>query len=232
MAAMHPTAPDKSPRRIREMFDRISPTYDLLNHAFSFNIDQHWRKVAAAECPRDGLILDLCCGTADLAAAITHRTNAQVIGADFSFQMLKRGFLKTAGLPIRYLQGDALILPFADDTFDACTVAFGVRNMSNTARGLREIRRVLKPGGKAVILEFSVPQTPLIRQMYSIYMTRVMSAVGDAVSKSRAYKYLSNSVEAWHNADSFCALLSDCGYRAPKARPFTFGIAHLYSAVK
>jgi demethylmenaquinone methyltransferase/2-methoxy-6-polyprenyl-1,4-benzoquinol methylase len=226
------TAPDKSPRRIREMFDRISPTYDLLNHVFSLNIDQRWRKLAAAECPREGLILDLCCGTGDLALAVASKSNARIIGADFSFQMLRFGIPKVAGRPIRLIQADALTLPFADNTFDACTVAFGVRNLSSARRGLEEIRRVLRPGGKAVIVEFAVPQTPVIRQMYSVYMTRVMSAVGDAVSRSRAYRYLSNSVEAWHNPESFCALLSDCRFTSPQAQALTFGIANLYTGLK
>lgn len=224
--------PDKSPRKIREMFDRISPTYDLLNHVFSLNIDQRWRKLAAAECPAQGLILDLCCGTGDFALAVAAQSQARIIGADFSFQMLRHGSPKVSGRPIRLVQGDALRLPFADDTFDVCTVAFGVRNMSGARRGLEEIRRVLRTGGKAVILEFAVPQTPVIKQMYTVYMTRVMSAVGDAVSRSHAYRYLSTSVEAWHNAESFCALMSSAGLREANARPLTFGIANLYTGLK
>lgn len=225
-------APDKSPKRIREMFDRISPTYDLLNHVLSLNIDQRWRRVAAAECPDRGLILDLCCGTADLALAVSEKSRARIVGADFSLQMLRRGAAKTSGRSFRFVQADALSLPFSGGVFDACTVAFGVRNMSDARRGLDEIRRVLRPDGKAVILEFAVPQTPVIKQMYAVYMTRVMSAVGDAVSRSRAYRYLSNSVEAWHDPRSFCSLMESCGFRWPKAHPFTFGIANLYTGFK
>jgi demethylmenaquinone methyltransferase/2-methoxy-6-polyprenyl-1,4-benzoquinol methylase len=214
------------------MFDRISPTYDLLNRALSLTLDRRWRRLAAAECPVEGRVLDLCCGTADQALAIADLGRVRLIGADFSFRMLRRGAEKINGHPIRLVQADALNLPFARDTFDGCAVSFGVRNMADAARGLREIRRILKPGGKAVLLEFAYPEAPPLRRLYDLYLGRLLPAVGDAVSRSHAYRYLSDSVGQWHRPGPFCDLISSCGFAGVRARPLTFGVACIYLGTK
>ncbi|HLG42052.1 MAG TPA: ubiquinone/menaquinone biosynthesis methyltransferase, partial [Planctomycetota bacterium] len=205
---------DKRAEAIRSMFDRISPTYDLLNHVFSLNANVRWRRRAAAEIPRAARVLDLCCGTGDFAfqAAVDGR---RIFGLDFSAEMLRRARSKRRGRRVSLLQGDALRLPFRDGSFDACTVGWGVRNFADTRQGLAEIRRALRPGARLVILEFARPRTPLLKALYETYMKRVMRAVGDAVSRSRAYGYLSASVEGWHDAAGFVRLLGDCGFADP-----------------
>lgn len=211
------------------MFDAISPSYDALNRALSLTIDTRWRKLAARECPRGGLILDLCCGTGDLAMAVAQQTGSRVIGVDFSYQMLRLGRQKGVA---RCVQADGLRMPFPDATFDACSVAFGVRNLSDPRAGLTEILRVLKPGGRLVILEFSLPRTPILRSIYRFYLANVVPMIGNAFSRSRAYRYLADTVAEWHSPDSFRKLLSAAGFRDVRARPLTFGVSCVFTAVK
>lgn len=211
------------------MFDAISPSYDLLNHTLSLSIDARWRKIAARECPRNGLVLDLCCGTGDLAMAVAQQTGSRVVGVDLSYQMLRFGRHKGVD---RCVQADGLRMPFPDGTFDACSVAFGVRNLSDTNAGLVEIRRVLKPGGKIVVLEFSLPRTPIIRSMYRFYLTHLLPMVGNVISRSQAYRYLSDTVSEWHSPESFLKLLATVGFRDGRARPLTFGVSYVFTGVK
>jgi demethylmenaquinone methyltransferase/2-methoxy-6-polyprenyl-1,4-benzoquinol methylase len=224
--------PDKRPDRIREMFDRITPTYDLLNRVFSLDTDRRWRRAAAAEIPAGARVLDLCCGTGDLALAAA-REGRSVVGADFSAAMLRRAAAKLRSRrpapPVRLVRADALHLPFRDGSFDACTIGWGLRNLVRPELGLREIVRVLRPGGRALILEFSRPRTPFTRAFHGMFLTRVMRAVGDAVSASRAYGYLADSVSEWFDADALAALMGDCGLVEVRARPLSGGICHLHT---
>lgn len=225
---------------IADMFDRISPKYDTLNHLLSFNIDKAWRqktaKIVASNLPKE--ILDLATGTADLAIALAkHNPQAHIIGMDISEKMLEIGKAKIAqkGLDkqIELRVGNAAELPFEDHTFDAVTVAFGVRNFENLDKGLSEIQRVLKPIGQAFILEFSMPDKFPIKQVYQLYFKRILPKIGKWISKDpNAYSYLPSSVEKFPNRWEFLRMLSLHGLPEGSARCLSHGIATLYSAPK
>ena len=225
---------------IAAMFDRISPHYDRLNHGLSLNIDKLWRrktaKVVAKSQPQ--AILDLATGTADLAIALArHNPQAHITGVDFSEKMLAIGSAKVKKQhlesQIELLQGDAASLPFGDDSFDAITCAFGVRNFELLDKGLSEIGRVLKPDGQAFILEFSMPKKFPVKQLYSFYFRHILPKIGKWVSKEGgAYAYLPKSVEHFPKPDDFKQLLAENDLGNVKVRSLTFGIAMLYSAVK
>jgi demethylmenaquinone methyltransferase/2-methoxy-6-polyprenyl-1,4-benzoquinol methylase len=224
--------PDKSPERIRSMFDRIAPTYDRLNRLFTFRVDLRWRRRAVSQIAPGARVLDLCCGTGDLVAAELDRGLAS-IGIDFSETMLRRARAKLRSFPrARLVRADALRLPFADATFDACTVGWGLRNLVDLSRGLAEIRRILKPGGVVRILEFSRPVRGWSRLLYEGYVRRIMPAVGDLVSGSRAYRYLSESVEGWHDAEAFSSRLRESGFDQVEPVPLSGGLCHLFAARK
>ena len=225
---------------IAAMFDRISPKYDALNHLLSLNIDKVWRrktaKVVAKKHPK--AILDLATGTADLAIALAKRNpKAHIIGMDISEKMMETGKAKIAkqGLEnqveLRY--GDAAKLPFEDNSFDAVTVAFGVRNFEDLAKGLSEISRVLKPHGQTVILEFSLPERFPVKQLYNLYFKHILPKIGGIVSKDEnAYAYLPVSVEKFPKPESFCNLLASNGLKDSQAKRLSLGIATLYVAIK
>jgi len=180
-------------RKVRDMFTQIAPRYDLLNHLLSFELDRLWR-ARAAKCLQpilkrpDALVLDLCCGTGDLALALGNSAEARILGADFAHAMLIRARIKSqlapklSGLPPRvpipFFEADALRLPFADASFDLVTSAFGFRNLANYEAGLREIYRVLKPGGTIAILEFAEPPQGFLGDLYRWYFTRVLPRIG------------------------------------------------------
>ena len=222
---------------IANMFDRISPKYDRLNHLLSFNIDKIWRrktaKIVSKSQPKT--ILDLATGTADLAIALAkHNPQAHIVGTDISEKMLEIGQTKIAkqGLEkqIELQRGDAAALPFGDNTFDAVTVAFGVRNFENMKQGLSEIHRVLKPNGKAFILEFSMPGKFPIKQAYQLYFKHILPKIGKWVSKDEnAYSYLPESVERFPKPTDFLRVLSDNGFHEGTEQQLCFGIATLYS---
>lgn len=223
---------------IATMFDSISPKYDALNHLLSLNIDKMWRrKTAKAVAKGHPLsILDLATGTADLAIELARRNpQAHIIGMDFSEKMLEIGREKVVkyGLEsqIELQPGDAAALPFRDNSFDAVTVAFGVRNFEHLDKGLSEICRVLKPGGQAFILEFSMPERFPVKQLYQLYFKHILPRIGRAVSKDpAAYAYLPASVERFPKPEAFLNLLSQYGLHGGSAKNFTFGIAMLYNA--
>ena len=225
---------------IAAMFDRISPHYDRLNHGLSLNIDKLWRhktaKIVAKSQPQ--AILDLATGTADLAIALArHNPQAHITGVDFSEKMLAIGRAKVKKQhlesQIELLQGDAASLPFGDDSFDAITCAFGVRNFERLDKGLSEIGRVLKPDGQAFILEFSMPKKFPVKQLYGFYFRHILPKIGKWVSKEGgAYAYLPKSVEHFPKPDDFMQLLAENDLGNVKVRSLTFGIAMLYSAVK
>ncbi len=225
---------------IAAMFDRISPKYDALNHLLSFNIDKVWRRKAAKTVVNayPKTILDLATGTADLALLLAkYNPQAHIIGMDISEKMLGIGRAKVAkrGLEkhIELRKGDAAALPFGNNTFDAVTVAFGVRNFEDLGQSLTEIRRVLKPGGQATILEFSMPDRFPVKQLYRFYFKHILPKIGRSVSKEPgAYTYLPQSVERFPKPDLFLRLLAKKELECGTKKGLSFGIVTLYMAEK
>jgi demethylmenaquinone methyltransferase/2-methoxy-6-polyprenyl-1,4-benzoquinol methylase len=231
------TLVDKRETRIRRMFGNIAPTYDLLNHLLSLNIDRWWRwKTTRLVPPEEGPILDLCTGTGDLALAYDRAAGGKqpIVGADFCHEMLCRAVAKTAKRRVddhvRYVEADAQKLPFADDLFQITTVAFGLRNVTDTDRGIAEMVRVTRPGGRVAILEFSQPRHWLFGRMYRFYFRRILPFVGQALSRSRddAYGYLPASVLQFPDGEVLVDKLRGHGLTDVTWHPFTFGIATLY----
>src|ERR1051326_2957237 len=220
-------------RRIRQMFEGIAPRYDFLNHLLSVSIDRHWRKAAASKVrdlvgPSPVLCLDACCGTGDLAVALHRSMNTHVIAADFCHPMLTRASQKGEGR-IRLIEADALQLPFPNSSFDAVTIAFGLRNLPDRDAGLREIRRVLKPRGAAVILEFSKPVIPILRQMFEFYFRNVLPAVGSVISgDSTAYRYLHDSVQVFPDQQQLLEMMRSANFDSTSYGNLTGGIAALH----
>lgn len=225
---------------IAAMFDRISPSYDRLNHLLSLNIDKMWRRKTAKTVAKSHpkAILDLATGTADLAIALAkYNPQAYIIGMDISEKMLEIGKEKVKQhdleSQIELQRGDAASLPFDDNSFDAVTVAFGVRNFENRAQGLSEIHRVLKPNGQAVILEFSMPEKFPMKQLYHMYFKHFLPKIGKYVSKDpNAYTYLPQSVEAFPKPSDFIRILNGNGLKNGSVMRLSFGIATLYIATK
>jgi demethylmenaquinone methyltransferase/2-methoxy-6-polyprenyl-1,4-benzoquinol methylase len=232
---------DKRESRIRGMFAEIAPTYDLLNRLLSFHIDQLWRRrtTRLAPCAR-GPLLDLCTGTGDLALAY-HKAcagKAAIVGADFCPQMLERAVQKASrarrSSSIQFVEADAQRLPFARDTFEVVSIAFGLRNVTDTDKGIAEMVRVLKPGGRLAILEFSKPRHWFFGRMYRAYFQYLLPLVGQLLSRSRqsAYRYLPESVGEFPDGEALCERLRGHGLEQVSQRPFTFGIATLYVGTK
>jgi len=224
----------RSAARVREMFDRVAPRYDLLNHLLSLGSDFGWRRrtIAAIAPAGHEQILDLCCGTGDLALALARR-GASVTGADFSVPMLARGARKARRrrARLRLCGADALRLPFRGATFDAACVAFGVRNLDDPLAGLREMRRVLRPGGRLVVLEFARPRRALLRRLHRLYLWAVLPAAGLVVAgNADAYRYLGESIGAFHPQESFAALLAEAGFEPDPVVDLSGGIAAVYRA--
>lgn len=225
--------------QVADMFNNIAGKYDFLNHFLSLGIDKGWRKKAIAEIAKVNpkAILDVATGTGDLAIAASKLNPDKIIGIDIAAQMLDVGRqkLKEKGLNelITMQVGDSEALPFADNSFDAITCAYGVRNFENLESGLKEMCRVLRPGGKLAILEFSHPKQFPVKQGYQFYFKYILPTLGKLVSKhSTAYSYLPESVMAFPEGQRFCEILAQCGFKEPKARPLTFGITTLYTATK
>ena len=225
--------------QVADMFNNISKRYDLLNHLLSLNIDKGWRtkvvKLVAADKP--ALVLDIATGTADLAIALAKGTSASITGVDISKGMLQvgRGKVQKRGLDKKIVLelGDSENLPYAVNTFDAITVAFGVRNFQNLQNGLRDMKRVLKPGGQLVVLEFSTPMYFPFKQLYWFYFKAVLPTIGKLISKDpRAYTYLPESVAAFPFGVAFENELIDAGLKPVYMKPVTFGIATIYQARK
>lgn len=226
-------------KQVSEMFDNISHSYDFLNHFFSFGIDILWRKKAIGLLKRESpkTILDIATGTGDFAFEALKLNPDKVIGVDISEGMLDIGRKKvvekgkTDKIELKY--GDSENLPFESGSFDAVIVSFGVRNFEDLQIGLNEIQRVLKPGGTAVILEFSKPRKFPIRQVYQFYSSRVMPTLGKWISKDKsAYEYLPESVRAFPDGLQFTALLDKAGFSKNEIHPVTGGIATIYKAKK
>ena len=235
----------KSPAKIAGMFDAIAHRYDFLNHFLSGGLDIHWRRRAIAALALTGRerVLDLCTGTGDLAiAAVVGNKRgsaspgaARVVGVDFAGAMLaiareKVARVGTAGR-VALVRGDATRIPLADESVDAVTIAFGIRNVEDPAAACAEMRRVLRPGGRLAILEFAVPDTPLFGPVYRWYLTHVLPRIGRAVSRhDAAYGYLPASIDAFATPDEFVKILRQQGFAAAAAGRLTFGSVILYTA--
>jgi len=227
-------------RAVREMFSAIAPRYDLLNHVLSFNIDRWWwwrtaRAFSGILHRADARVLDLCCGTGDMTFALKRLaggTGAQIVGLDFSHAMLERAVRKSNGKSPRWIEADALTLPFADGSLDLVTSAFGFRNLADYDAGLREIARVLRPRGELGILECAEPDGAL-GKMYGIYFHRVLPMVGTAISGVKgAYAYLPDSVERFPRPAEMTARMRAAGFRQAEWTPYTFGTAGLYRGIR
>ena len=223
---------------VQRMFDEISPRYDLLNHVLSMNVDRlwWWRTAGAfrSSLRRPGArALDLCCGTGDMARALRKQApRATIIGLDFSRGMLTRGKAKFAQHQISPVEGDALRLPFANQTFDLVVSAFGFRNLANYDAGLREIQRVLRPGGQLGVLDFSEPGG-MFGRVYGFYFRNVLPKIGAAISGVRGpYSYLPASVSRFPPPQEMMQRMQTAGYRNVAWQPYTLGIAGLYRAQK
>jgi demethylmenaquinone methyltransferase/2-methoxy-6-polyprenyl-1,4-benzoquinol methylase len=192
------------------MFDRIAPVYDAMNRIMTAGLDVRWRRLAAQAAVRPGdRALDAACGTGDLALADLKAGASRVTGLDFSERMLERARRKSSA--IEWVQGDMLALPFADETFDAATVGFGVRNVADLELALRELRRVLRPGGRVAILEITQPRGAL-KPFFSLWFDRVVPALGKVLPGGSAYTYLPASVKRFPNAETLAQLLRDAGF--------------------
>jgi len=221
------------------MFTEIAPRYDLLNHLLSANVDRLWWRRAARAfrhiVARPGAsVLDLCCGTGDMAFRLRRQgTGARITGADFSHAMLVRASRKTRpSRPVEWIEADALALPFPDQSFDLVTSAFGFRNLADYDAGLREILRVLRPGGECGILECSEPRGAL-GGIYRVYFQSVLPRIGRLISGSAgAYSYLPASVERFPAPGEMLARMRSAGFQNPSWEPYTFGIAGLYRAAR
>ena len=223
-------------QQVATMFNNVAGTYDFLNHFFSVGIDKLWRRklVNLIGINRPKLILDVATGTADLAIAETRLQPDKIIGVDISEKMLDVGREKIKKYPNIELQtGDSENLQFPENTFDAVSVSFGVRNFENVPAGLSEMRRVLKPKGKVFILEFSKPSNWLVQKLYYFYFCNVLPFVGKLISKdSRAYTYLPESVRLFPDGQKFVELLQQAGYKNIECKPLTFGISTIYIGEK
>jgi demethylmenaquinone methyltransferase / 2-methoxy-6-polyprenyl-1,4-benzoquinol methylase len=227
-------------KAVRAMFSGIAGKYDLLNHVLSLNIDKRWRRLVRQRLQGilddpNAVVLDVACGTGDLAIELQAHAKARVIGTDFCRPMLAVAHEKnsTGSFSIPYIEGDAMNLGFAADTFDAVTIAFGLRNLSNFSDGLAELRRVLKPGGQLVVLEFSSPIVPGFRQLFNFYFTRVLPRIGGAVSGSRgAYEYLPDSVSKFPDQKNLVSLMRKTGFDNVEYSNLTGGIAAIHAGTK
>lgn len=227
--------------KIREMFDSIAADYDKLNHLLSLDVDKSWRRKALSvilDEAKDLSVLDLACGTGDFAIAIAKaHPGTHVTGVDLSEGMLAvmKDKVKTLGLEGRISMeaGDGENLRFDDNSFERITNAFGIRNFENRERGLREALRVLKPGGRLVILELSRPESRVLRWFYDLYFLNILPKIGGKVSGDKAaYAYLPASVKNFPGRKEFCKMMRDAGFEGVAHKSFTFGICRMYSGDK
>ncbi|MEM9587584.1 MAG: bifunctional demethylmenaquinone methyltransferase/2-methoxy-6-polyprenyl-1,4-benzoquinol methylase UbiE [Planctomycetota bacterium] len=239
---------DKSNSRVREMFRQIAPKYDLMNHLLSLNIDRYWRwrTVRELDLGAPYPVLDVCTGTGDLALAISRsvRPGVQVVGSDFCNAMLQyarrkgsKAFSEADSNEVKevsFLEADSQVLPFAGDLFQCVTVAFGLRNVADTDQGLREMTRVCRPGGQVVVLEFSHPTFPVLKQLYGFYFSHVLPRVGQWFAKNdkSAYSYLPESVGQFPSGEALAEQMRSVGLKDVRFIPMTLGVATIYIGTK
>jgi demethylmenaquinone methyltransferase / 2-methoxy-6-polyprenyl-1,4-benzoquinol methylase len=233
-------------RRVREMFATIASRYDLLNHLLSGTIDKRWRRRVAKtlhsalptlppSVQGKARILDVACGTGDLSFTLFENGNARIFGVDFCRPMLQIATSKasTLGVEVPFIEGDALALPFLDRSFEAATIAFGLRNLTGMEAGFTELLRILKPGGKLVVLEFSKPTTPVLRSVFRIYFTRVLPLLGGWISGSRsAYQYLPESVSRFPDQTELASIMIQVGFEEVTFQNLSGGIAALHLGMR
>jgi demethylmenaquinone methyltransferase / 2-methoxy-6-polyprenyl-1,4-benzoquinol methylase len=225
---------------VERMFGRIAPRYDFLNHILSFNIDRGWRKVLLQSMApvlrlENGKILDLCCGTGDVLLELRSVAKGTVLGVDFCHPMLIAARKKASehGRSVLLIEADALTLPFSENSLDGISIAFGFRNLANYGEGLRELHRVIRPGGQLAILEFSHPQNAAMRVSYGLYSRVIMPAVGGLISgSSEAYRYLPESIRKFPRADQLAQMMRSRGFGETQVRLLTGGIAALHVGTK
>jgi len=217
-----------APDAVRTMFDRIAPVYDAMNHAMTAGLDRRWRAETARAVVSPGdRVLDSCCGTGDLAIACL-RAGGRVTGLDFSERMLDRARRKSD--EVEWVEGDALALPFAEGSFDAATVGFGVRNLEDLGKGLGELRRVLHPGGRVAILEITTPRG-LLRPFYKLWFEGLVPLAGKLLPGGSAYTYLPASVRRFPEAKELAELMDSAGFEHVRYRFFAGGIVALHTGV-
>lgn len=229
---------EQTARWVREMFGGVAGRYDLLNHLLSFNIDKHWRARTVRRVKtileRPGAqVLDICCGTGDLLIELEKAAGRKLMGSDFCHPMLREAGEKIARKHFgsALFESDALCLPVKDASLDLITVAFGVRNFANYRKGFLEMRRVLKPGGVAAILEFSQPPNRAFAALYDFYSRKILPRIGAAISGSaKAYEYLPDSVRKFPDGPQLAAILKECGFESVEFERMTFGIVALHVA--
>jgi len=240
-AGDHGGRPGRSQNQVRQMFNRISPHYDLVNRLLSFGTDVSWRRKMAYFLPghKDQHLLDLATGTADQILTLFDQTDKvrSGIGMDLAEKMLEIGRKKIErrGLSevITLKVGDATAIPLGDETFDVVTISFGIRNVTHVAKGIGEMYRVLKPGGRVLVLEFSLPRHQLVRGAYLFYLRHILPHVGAWVSGAPlAYRYLNETIETFPYGEAFCNVLRAEGFKAVEAHPLTFGVATIYRGDK
>jgi demethylmenaquinone methyltransferase / 2-methoxy-6-polyprenyl-1,4-benzoquinol methylase len=211
---------------VQRMFDRIAPVYDAMNHAMTAGLDRRWRRITVEQAVHAGdRVLDACCGTGDLAIAALRHGAGEVVGIDFAERMLERARRKEPA--IEWLQGDVLALPFEDASFDAATVGFGIRNVDDLEAGLRELRRVLRPGGRLAILEITTPRG-LLAPFYRVWFDRVVPLVGRVLPGGAAYRYLPASVRRFPSPEELAARLAANGFAEVRFRLFAGSIVALH----
>jgi demethylmenaquinone methyltransferase/2-methoxy-6-polyprenyl-1,4-benzoquinol methylase len=232
-------------RYVRALFDGVAGKYDFLNHLLSANVDRYWRRAVAREFRQilrrpDARVLDLCCGTGDLGVTLSRHGSASIVSSDFSHPMvvlareklLRKGPPATSSTPL-LAEADALRMPFADQSFDLVTCAFGFRNLANYTAGLEQIRRVLRRDGEVGILEFAEPEVPLIAPLYSVYFHRILPAIGEWLTGvNGAYRYLASSVDRFPGRREFLQMMQSSGFTNVRKRELTGGIAVLYIGEK
>lgn len=221
---------------VEKMFNDIAPTYDKLNHILSLNVDKSWRRKAVKHIVsrKPQRVLDIACGTGDFTIALAQAGVPELLGVDISEGMLEVGRRKVAdlGLNIEMRVDDSEQLSLADNSVDAVSIAFGVRNFEHLQQGLNEMHRVIRPGGEVCVVELSVPQNPILLWGYKLYFLHVLPFFGGLISGNKgAYKYLPASVLNFPKPDAFCQMLREAGFRDVKARSFTFGLCRMFTGV-
>lgn len=229
---------DKTGSRVQQMFGEIAPRYDFMNHFLSGGVDYYWRWRTVRKVAPTGAapILDVCTGTGDLAISYLKKAGGKtkVVGADFTHEMLKLALKKNNSESLSFLEADTQQLPFSDNQFQIVSVAFGLRNVADTRRGLKEMIRVCQPGGQVAVLEFSIPTNPLFRACYQFYFRHILPKMGQLLARNQqsAYNYLPESVSEFPHGKELADMMDECGLQGTRWYPLTFGIATLYAGVK